>query len=336
MFWRRNRFRFAAFLQLCALPFAAQAQTFESWWELGNTLYSQNRYAEAANALAQAVQLNDREARAWGLLGLCEFETGDYAHSLDHMQRALQMGLPAQEQLEGVLRFHAGMLLAHQGEFEKAFEAYRWFVKKGITHSEFLTALGIAALHNRELPERISAEQRDLYLAAGKAAFLFMAGAKVEAQQAFNDLIAHYPERAYVHYLYALFLMATDLDASVGEMRREVRISPASAPANAMLAWLLLERGESGQAQPFAEAAAKNDPALPFAQYVLGRTLLQQGKLQSSIEHLQTAEKSDPLNVETHMSLATAYARAGRPAEARAERIQTLQLWRASEDRANP
>lgn len=329
-----ERVRFVAplFFSLWMFVLPAQCQTFDSWWNLGNTLYAQNRFGEAANALAHAIEVNAQDARAWGLLGLCEFETGDYAHSLEHMQRALKIGLPGQDQLEGVLRYHDGLLLAHKGEFGKALEEYRWFVKKGVTHSEFLTALGAAALHVREFPQDIAAGERDLYLGAGKAAYLSMTGANAEAQQAFHDLIARYPAKPYVHSFYASFLSATDLDAAIGEMRREVEISPASGNANALLAWLLMLDENFKDAAPYAERAEQQSAGSPTSEYVYGRMLIEKGELAQGIEHLELAEKLQPQDVMNHIALAYAYSKAQRPLDARREREISVQL--AQDDNA--
>jgi predicted Zn-dependent protease len=196
-------------------------------------------------------------------------------------------------------------------------------------------AVGLAALRAPLLPKEVTADSQ-LYLTAGKAAYASMAGDFGSAQAALNELIERFPKAHYVHYLEGCFLLAKQPEAAIAELRRELEITPGSGAANAMLAWVLLERNDIADAHGYAEAAAANDPALPLAQYVWGRCLLEQGKLQPALEHLQLAEKRDATNLETHMSLATAYARAARPAEARQERLQTLQLWKASEARANP
>src|ERR1700728_1513126 len=77
----------------------------EGWWFLGSMLYDSDRYAEGREALAHVVALDPKAAPAWALLGLCEFETGGYARSLDHIRRGLASGSPA-PQMEEVLRYH--------------------------------------------------------------------------------------------------------------------------------------------------------------------------------------------------------------------------------------
>src|SRR5579875_675141 len=72
----------------------------EGWWFLGSMLYDSDRYAEGRDALAHVVELDPRAAAAWALLGLCEFETGDYAPSLEHIRRSLGAGSPAPQMEE--------------------------------------------------------------------------------------------------------------------------------------------------------------------------------------------------------------------------------------------
>src|SRR5881275_1124665 len=61
----------------------------EGWWFLGTILYDTNQYAGCRDALRQLVALQSEAAPAWGILGLCEFQTRDYEESLQHIQRAL-------------------------------------------------------------------------------------------------------------------------------------------------------------------------------------------------------------------------------------------------------
>jgi tetratricopeptide (TPR) repeat protein len=307
----------------------------EGWWYLGSMLYDTDQYTAGREALRRVVELDANAGPAWALLGLCEFETGEYKPALEHVERGLTAGA-ATAQMEGVLRYHEAQLLTRNGEFDKALKAYAWFAQKRVQNPELILAVGLAALRWALLPKEAPSERRELYATAGKAAYAAMSGDFATAQAAVSELLERFPTAHYVHYLAGCFMLATKPDAAMAELRRELEITPNSGAANAMLAWVLLEQGEADDARPYAEAAAANDAALPLAQYVLGRYLLEQGKIEGSIEHLQLAENSDPANVETHMSLATAYSKAGRPLAAREERIKTLALLKENGSRAGP
>ena len=109
------------------------------------------------------------------------------------------------------------------------------------------------------------------------------------------------------------------------ELRRELEIAPSGA-ANAMLAFALLEHGDFNAALPHARNAVALNPESELAQYVLGRALAENGELEVGIEHLELAERIDSMDAQVHVSLATAYSRAGRPQDARRERQRAIDL----------
>ncbi|HTU46838.1 MAG TPA: tetratricopeptide repeat protein [Bryobacteraceae bacterium] len=296
----------------------------EGWWFLGSMLYDSDRYAEGGDALQHVVALDPKAAPAWALLGLCEFETGDYAHSLDHIQRGLAPGSPS-PQMEEVLRYHEALLLTHSGRFSEAIEKYTWFARKGVQNPDLLVGIGLAVLQSPKFPNDVRSEQ-ERYAIAGSAAFLNMNGDFRNAQMTYRKLVEQYPEAPYVHYAYGCFLLGTNPEAGIQELRRELAINPASAPANAMLAFALLERGDAAAALTPAKAAADEQPNSELSQYVLGRALAEQGNLGSGIQHLEIAEKIDPADLQPHISLATAYSRAGRPQDSRRERIRAVAI----------
>ena len=82
------------------------------------------------------------------------------------------------------------------------------------------------------------------------------------------------------------------------------------------------------------KTAAKYEPNSSMASYVLGRSLAEKGNLQAGIVQLEHAEQADPSNLDTHVSLASAYSRAGRVDDARRERLRSLELW-SNEDAAS-
>lgn len=298
----------------------------EGWWYLGTLLYDSDRYAEGRDALRRLIALQPNAAPALQILGLCEFETGDYAASLEHIERGMTAEAPA-PQMEAVLRFHRAMLLTHAGQFDKALAEYVWFARKGVHNSSLVMAVGAAALRTPVIADRIPTDKRALLEEAGKAAYASMSGDFNSAQAALTDLVQHYPDAHYVHYLYGCFLLAKEPDTAADELRRELKITPGSGAANAMLAWAFLQRGDAAAALPYAKKAAESEAGASLPEYVLGRALLEEGAVDRAIPHLESAETIDPTNLDTHVLLATAYSSAGHPAEARRERLQSLALW---------
>ena len=314
---------------------ASNAKWAEGWWFLGTLLYDSDRYLEGQDALGHLLALQPNAAPALQMLGLCEFETGDYTPALAHIQQGLASSTPS-PQMEAVVRFHEAMLLTRTGQFDKALTAYLWFVRKGVQNAELITALGLASLRTPLLPKEVPSDQHNFFDEGGKAAYLSIAGDLSGARLALTDLLNQYPQAHYVHYLYGCFLLASEPATAIQELHRELELNPGAGAANAMLAWTLLQRGDTSEALPYAKAAAQNEAQASLAQYVFGRALLEQGEVQDAIPHLQSAEHIDPSNLDTHVLLATAYARVGNPADARRERLQSLALWEGKTSVANP
>lgn len=307
----------------------------EGWWYLGSLAYDADQYTQGRDALARMMQLDPNAAPAWALLGLCEFETGNYSDSLQHIERGLAAG-SVEPKMEAVLRFHEAQLLTRDGEFDKAVTAYVWFARRGVQNPDLLSAIGLAALRAPMLPKDITAEDRELFQAAGQAAYLSMSGQFANAQAMLTNLVSRFPNAHYVHYLYGCFLMAVKPELALKELQRELEITPGSGAAHAMIAFVMLQQGDTAAAQPHAETAVKDLPESTMAQYVLGRCLLEEGKPEDALQHLKLAEQKDPANLDVHVCLAAAYSRAARPKEARNERLRALALWREKDTVANP
>ncbi len=298
----------------------------EGLWFLGTILYDTNEFAGCRNALSRLVQLKTDAAPAWGILGLCEFQTAAYEPALAHIEHSLTLTPPPPAELEKVLRFHEAILLTHARQYDKAVQKFVWFLRAPDPSNVLLTALGLAALRTPMLPAQVPADQQDLFVTAGLAAFAQMTGNRAATQQNFETLLARYPTAHHVHYLYACSLLVANPDQAIREFRRELENTPDSSGTLAMLAWADLNRGEAREALGYAQKAAASDPGYPLAQYVLGRALVETGDTQHGIPKLELTLKSDPENLETHLALAAAYPKVHRYEDARRERRKCLEL----------
>ena len=307
----------------------------EGWWFLGTFFYDGDRYAEGRDALRQLITLQPNAAPALQILGLCEFETGDYAAALQHIQLGMSSAASS-PQMEGVLRFHRALLLTRTRQFDSALREYVWFASKEIRNPQLITALGLASLRTPLVPSEVAAGQKGLFDQAGQAAYLSISGDFPSARLALEELVKRYPDEHYVHYLWGCFLLASEPETAMNELRRELKITPGSGAANAMIAWTLLQQKEAAAALPYAKAAAEHEAEASLAQYVFGRALLEQGDVGEAILHLKKAESIDGTNLDTHVLLATAYSKAGEAAEARQERLQSLALWEGKATVGNP
>jgi tetratricopeptide (TPR) repeat protein len=296
------------------------------WWFLGTLLYGSKQYADARDALQHLTDLNNNAGPAWGLLGLCESETGDYALALGHIQKALTIDGESQSQLEDVLRSREALLLTRNGQFDTAIDRYVQFFRGGAPSEPLLAALGLAALHWPMLPAEVPPERQELAVRAGRAYLAMISADPQAAGKSLRELVDAYPSQPGVHYLYASWLMKSDQDLEIAELKRELSIAPGSAAANQMLAWTLLQHGDIASAAPYAEAAIRANAESPIAQAVWGRVLAETGRVKDGIHYLESSAGMDPRNLETHIALASAYGQAGRYEEAMRERREALKL----------
>jgi tetratricopeptide (TPR) repeat protein len=304
----------------------------EGWWFLGQMQYSTDSYAGARDSLTHYIDLTPNATAALALRGLSEFEIGEYSQSLADIQRSLSLGAANQPHNELILRFHEALLLTRLGRFEDAVQSYRYFARNGISSPEILGGLGLAGLRKPLFPKDVEVSQQSLFLAAGNAAFQFMAGNENTARESFQGLFQQFPSSSDAHYLYGYLLFPKDPDKAVAEFKRSVEIEPSNAVAQAMVAWSYLVRGNALEAAPYAERAVKENPRLPLAQLVSGRALVETGDVNGGIQHLQEALQLEPGNLEIHLALVRGYSEAGLNEDARRERQFCLE---ATKDEVN-
>ena len=298
----------------------------DGWWFLGSLQYGIDAYTPAQDALTHYLELTPNAGPALALRGLCKFEIGDYAQSLKDIQQSLSLGAANQSRNEQILLYHEALLLTRTGRFEEALQTYGILAKDAPANPELFAAIGLAGLRTALLPKEAAANDMDLFLAAGNAAFHFMTGGAKGAAQPFQDLFLRFPKAPNAHYLYGYLLFATSPDEAVVEFKRELAIAPSNPVANAMIAWDSLLRNNPSEALPFARQAATQAPGLTVAQLVFGRSLVETGNINGGMEHLEKALALEPRNVEIHLALVKAYSESGRKEDARRERLVCLQL----------
>ena len=306
----------------------------EGWWYLGTLFYDGDQYENGRKAFAEFVKLEATAAPGWAFLGLCESETGDYAHALEHIRRGLKIGTGIEPATGQVFRFHEALLLTRLGLFDQASPRFMPFVRRQVHDPALIAGIGLTALHQPLLPQEIPTAQRDLVVAAGQTVYLWMAGDTVKTGPAFQSLLEKYAQSPGVHYLYASYLLSfRPAEEALVELKRELEVNPHSPDARAMTALLLVRAGGTEAALPIARQAVQDGPTCPMAQYTYGLILAAMGDLRQAIERLETAERLDPANVEFHMGLAGAYSKAGRHEDARRERRTSIAIAKESESR---
>jgi tetratricopeptide (TPR) repeat protein len=308
----------------------------DGWWFLGSLQYGAGAYIPARDALSRYIELTPNAGPAFALRGLCEFEIGNYRQSLVDIEHGISRGAANQARNKQILHYHEAMLLTRLGNYESALKAYSFFAKNGITNPELLIAIGLAGLRMPLLPKELPSDQQELASATGGAGYRFLAGDETAAAQAFQALFQRFPNAPNAHFFYGYLLFATDPDSALAEFEQELKLSPSNADANVMAAWALLMRTHASDALPYAQNAVARNPALPSAQLVLGRSLLETGDIKGGMEHLEKALQLEPDNIETHLALAKAYSKSGRKEDARRERVLCLRLSSGNDSTERP
>lgn len=301
-------------------------QWVEGWWYLGSLFYDRDRYNEAAEALKILLSINLQNGPAWALLGLCEFQLRHYPEALADIQKGRDLGLGGNKAFIDVARFHGAILMTRIGQFELGYDSLRPFAREGNESMSVIEALGINILRMPLLPAELPPDKRELVLLAGRAAYHQAARHPQEADRAFKELLAHYPETPNANYAYGVFLLIDTPDAALEAFRNELKISPDNVPALMQIAFEYIKRNDFEPALPYAEKAVETAPTLFATHNALGRVLLGLGKVNEAIKELEIGVKQAPDSPEMRFALARAYARAGRKEDAARERATFLQL----------
>ena len=292
----------------------------EGWWYVGAIFYQKDLYPQARDAFMNLAALEPNRGPAWAMLGLCQFQTGDFEKSVMSLQRARAQGVNDDTELAAVVRYHTALLYVRFELFESAYEVLSEFMRVGNDSPKIIEAFGLTLLRMPYLPKEIPAVQREKILIAGQAGYNMAARRQPQARAAFDMLLSRYPNDPNIHYPFGVFMLSQDADLALKEFKRELEISPLHYPAMVQMAFEYLKRDQFNDALPLAEKAVQLAPKLYAARNVLGRVLLELGEVERSIRELEEGVRLAPSSPEMHFALARAYTRAGRKQEAARER----------------
>ena len=318
----------------------------EGWWYVGAIFYQKDLYPQARDAFMNLAALEPTRGPAWAMLGLCQFQTGEFDKSVMSLQRARAQGVNDDTELASVVRYHTVLLYIRFELFESAYDVLGEFMRVGNDTPKIIEAFGLTLLRMPYLPKEIPAAQREKILIAGRAGYSMSARRQEPARAAFDMLLSRYPNDPNVHYPFGVFMLSQDADIALKEFKRELEISPSHFPAMVQMAFEYLKRDQYNDALPLAEKAVQLAPKLFAARNVLGRVLLELGQVDRAIKELEEGVRLAPSSPEMHFALARAYTRAGRKQEAAREREafkklqdefnQKRQLDKSGPDKPNP
>jgi tetratricopeptide (TPR) repeat protein len=309
----------------------------EGYWYQGTAYYTLDKFTEGREAFRKVLRLAPKNGAAYAFLGLCEFGLKDYDRSLQHLLQSRMLGVGDTQDLAGVARYHAAILMTRMEQYEQALETLGEFAGEGNDNPRVIEAMGIATLRMAMLPTETPPERREMILMAGRASYMMATRNTASADKAFEALAARYPETPNVHYAYGVFLLQEQGTQAIEEFKRELELQPGHAASLLQIAYEYLKEGDAPAALPWAQQAVKAAPNGFASRKALGQALLETGDIDGSIKELQTGITLAPDSPGLHFTLARAYQRAGRLEEAARERDEFTRLDRlARSQRSGP
>jgi tetratricopeptide (TPR) repeat protein len=332
---RADQARTAGHLEEAAHLYTRAVQLRPSWaeghWHLGTIFYETENAAACRDAFSAVVRLQPKNADAWAFKGLCRFRLKTYAAALADLNRAATLGI-TDAQLKPVAQYHRAMLLTRAGEHERALQIYGDLARAGHTTPMLVDAMGIAVLRLQVLPDELPSDTHDAVTLAGRATLLAAGADMSAAARAFDELAGRYANTPNVHYVYGLFLLRSQPERALEQFNEELRISPDHAGAMIQLAQESMKAGDLDAAAGWATRAVQAAPRNFVGRRVLGQIKLERNDLAGAISELETAARLEPDSPSVHYTLARAYQRAGRIADANRERATFSRLERLQQE----
>jgi tetratricopeptide (TPR) repeat protein len=312
---------------------ALQPAWKEGLWFLSTLLYEKERYSESRNLLRRFVAQEPKAGPAWALLGMSEFQTREYTRSLDHLQRAMALGMGDRKDMIQSVFYFVAVLLTRFERYSESTNMMIAMVKSGDRTDLLVEPLGLSALRLPFLPSEIPADRRELIRMAGRAVLAMESQQQAEAEKLFAAMAETYSQEPGVHFLYGTLLLDRQPEEGIKEMKRELEISPYHVPARLRLAEEYVREQQIDPAFHFSQEAAKFEPENPHAHMILGEVLIAKGDLTGGIQELESARSQAPESVRIHWDLLKAYTSAGRDDDAKREKeeIENLNRPKANE-----
>jgi tetratricopeptide (TPR) repeat protein len=303
----------------------------EGWWSLGMLEYDRNNYTSAARAFRQLLPLAPKDGTAYTMLGLCEFELGENAAALGHLEKGKEFGIATNPQLRLVLLYHDGLLLLRGGQFRAAQASLMGLCTQGMQGEDALQYLGLAILRValKDAPPR-DTPGAQIVLRVGRAGCLTGQKKYDEARGEYSALTQEYPDYPNLHCAYGKFLVdVNDAPGGIEEFNQEAKNYPNDVNSRLEIAAAEYKL-DSAAGLPYAEEAVKLNPRIPFGHYLLGLLYLDTDNYQKAIPELEIAEQSFHKDAQLYFALGSAYSRAGRQQDAERARAEFQRLSKES------
>ena len=297
------------------------------WFELGNLYYLKQDCARASPNLKNAIAIDRRLPQPWVVLALCEFDAKDYQNSYLHLERGRELGYQGNAQEMTVAVTRLAELRNLNGDFYGAADLLIPEARRGRLTVEMKAVLGLALLRTPLLRSQIQPAKEALIRDAGETAAMLYASKYDDALRAFQQMLTRYPNTPSLHLAYASALETLSrYDEAEAQLKQELIITPHSPLSQMRFASIAMKLHEYEQALEAAGHAVEIDHGSAGAHELMGRALLELGRVDMAVKELETASKLAPNYPEVHFNLARAYTRAKEPTKAEQERALFAEL----------
>lgn len=278
----------------------------EGWWRYGGLLFGEHQFQQADTAYTHLTQLAPANPLGFAMLGLCEYELGDWNNASLHLNKALARGgLPVD--LANEAMYHFGLTLMHQRNRAGALIAFRMLQHTSPEFPHLVAALGSAELGLEQMPPSDAKIVAAVDL-AGQAAVAVLKLHATEAERLYDELIAQNPQLPFAHLCLALFLQNLGRQAEAEQqLKLETEISPSVPDAWIWLGRLALARRAAQETRTYAERALQLSPNDGVCWLLTGRSYILDQQWAKALDDLQKAEALAPDSYEVHHALIAVY-----------------------------
>jgi tetratricopeptide (TPR) repeat protein len=272
------------------------------------------RFARAAEFLAQAAEVDPEFPQVQYSLGVAYFNAHQYDKAIAPLERALAAN-PASADVRRMLALAALSAAAYDKAAELLGSDPR---RDGDPSLQYAYALALVRSGRTSQAEAVFAR---LLADHGSTPELQVLVGQAHAQQGdFESAIAALqralqlqPDVAEANAaLGQIYLKQGKLSEARKALEAELALHPGDADAAQALATVLDMAGEQDDAARILRALVRSRPDFANARYLLGKILLARGAADEAVEHLEAAARLAPEDANTHYQLSQAYRKQGR------------------------
>ena len=278
----------------------------EGWWKYGGLLYEAKKFQPASIAFGHLTQLAPQNSLGFAMLGMCEYEMGDWSNASLHLNKALVHGGLPPAIANGAMYEYA-LVLMRQKNRNGALIALRLLQHAAPDTPNLVAAFGSAELGMEQIPAPSTADAEAVSL-DGQAAIAVLQLKPQDAERLYRQAIQERPQLPFAHLCLALFLENLGRHAEAeDELKAEAAVNHVSPDAYLWLARFALARRESEQTRNYAAEAIKRAPDDGLPYLLMGKSYVLDQKWDKALENLQEAEALSPDSYEVHYALVTVY-----------------------------